>query len=281
MSPLFSRSRKPAIPDHTQTTPDRTHTNPDHTHTIPELDEGSSGLRQAQPSSGHAQPSARLRQAQPPFEQPSLAGLICQAAALVLAYPEAELLGRLDVIESALSDTPAAEQFAPVLTHLRGGSRQARPAEPEFQHDPDELLSKLQAFHVQEFDLSRKHSLHLSYWTDGDTRRRGNVLAEIKGIYRESGLVTSTGGELPDYLPMVLEFAAHDPVRGNELLQRFRASLELIRLGLAKDRLPHAGVLVAICDLLPGPSPTTRAEVQAQFGEVQPIELVGLDLVRS
>ena len=46
---------------------------------------------------------------------------------------------------------------------------------------------------------------------------------------------------------------------------------------LLADDLPHAGVLVAVCDLLPGASPQTRAEVQARFGQVQPIELVGLD----
>ncbi|MCA0294637.1 MAG: nitrate reductase molybdenum cofactor assembly chaperone [Actinobacteria bacterium] len=193
------------------------------------------------------------------------AAVTLQAAALVLAYPEAELLDRLDVVESALSDTPAVEQFAPVLAHLR-----SRP------------LGELQAFHVQEFDLSRRHALHLSYWTDGDTRRRGEVLAEVKAVYRDSGLVVDLDGELPDYLPMVLEFAVADPERGRALLERFRASLELIRLGLAKDDLPHAGVLEAVCALLPGPSPRTRAEVQALFGEIQPVEFVGLnDVVRS
>ena len=191
--------------------------------------------------------------------------VLLQAAALVLAYPEAELLDRLDVIESALSGTPAIEQFAPVLAHLRSLP-----------------LGELQSFHVQEFDLSRRHALHLSYWTDGDTRRRGEVLAEVKAVYRASGLVVDTGGELPDYLPMVLEFAVADPGRGFELLNRFRASLELIRLGLDADRLPHAGVLAAICGLLPGESPRTRAEVQALFGEIQPVEFVGLnELVRS
>ncbi|MFZ0529826.1 MAG: nitrate reductase molybdenum cofactor assembly chaperone [Propionicimonas sp.] len=201
--------------------------------------------------------------------------IILQAAALVLAYPETELLGRVDVIESALNDTPAAGQFAPVLAHLR------RSPQAGAVDEPGSHLARLQAFHVQEFDLSRKHSLHLSYWTDGDTRRRGNVLAEVKAVYRESGLVVDTGGELPDYLPMMLEFAVADPERGLALLQRFRASLELIRLGLSKDQLPHAGVLAAICDCLPGPSPQNRLEVQRMFGEVQPIELVGLELVRS
>ena len=103
------------------------------------------------------------------------------------------------------------------------------------------------------------------------------MLASIKAVYRESGLLVDIAGELPDHLPMVLEFTAADPERGLALLNRFRASLELIRLGLLADDLPHAGVLVAVCDLLPGASPQTRAEVQARFGQVQPIELVGLD----
>lgn len=186
--------------------------------------------------------------------------LVFQAAALCLSYPDADLLGRLDVIEQALAGSPAQERFGPVLAHLRGRS-----------------LVDLQSFHIQEFDLSRKHALHLSYWTDGDTRRRGEVLAQVKAVYRESGLVVDTGGELPDYLPMVLEFAVADPERGTAVLQRFRASLELIRLGLAKDGLPHAGVLAAVCDLLPGESPQTLAQVQARYGQAQPVEFVGLN----
>jgi nitrate reductase delta subunit len=187
---------------------------------------------------------------------------VFQAAALVLSYPDEELVGRLAVIEAALAGTSAAERFAPVLAHLRGP------------------LADVQAFHVAEFDLSRKHALHLSYWTDGDTRRRGEVLAGVKGVYRESGLVVDPRGELPDHLPIVLEFAVADPERGAELLDQFRASVELIRLGLVADHLPHAGVLEAVCALLPGESPRTRAEVQARFGEAQPVEFVGLESVR-
>lgn len=187
------------------------------------------------------------------------AAIICQAAALVLAYPHAELLDRLEVIGSALAGTPAAGLFGPVLAHLRSMP-----------------LRELQSFHVQEFDLSRRHALHLSYWTDGDTRRRGEVLAEIKGVYRESGLVVALERELPDFLPVMLEFAVADPDRGLPLLQRFRASLELLRIGLAEDRLPHAGVLTAICDSLPGDSPKTRLEVQSMVDEVAPLEMVGI-----
>lgn len=195
--------------------------------------------------------------------------LVLQAASLVLAYPDEQLLANLDTIEAALAGTSAYEQFLPVLTHLREG----RPGD---EGDPRTLLARLQAFHVAEFDLSRKHALHLSYWTDGDTRRRGASLVELQQAYRDSDLDIDLRGELPDYLPVMLEFAAASPDGGLALLQRFRASLELIRLALVADDLPHAGVLAAVCDCLPGESAQTRAEVQARFGTPQPVEFVGL-----
>ena len=183
-----------------------------------------------------------------------------QAASLVLSYPDESLLASLDTIEAALAGTPVAAQFADVLGHLRGSD-----------------LITLQSFHVQEFDLSRRHALHLTYWTDGDTRRRGEVLARFKKVYRDSGLLVDTGGELPDHLPMVLEFAVHDPGRGAELLQQWRPSLELLRIGLEEDDLPHAGVLRAICATLPGESPKSRTEVQQLVQAIQPVESVGLE----
>ncbi len=72
----------------------------------------------------------------------------------------------------------------------------------------------IQTHYVEVFDLSRKHTLYLSYWTDGDTRRRGEVLAAFKQRYRRSGFLVDTPGELPDYLPLVLEYAARRPATG-------------------------------------------------------------------
>lgn len=185
--------------------------------------------------------------------------LIYQAASMVLDYPHSSLLERLPTLRAAIDTTWARDLFAPVFEHLTGG-----------RYD-------LQAYHVAEFDLSRRHALHLTYWTDGDTRRRGEALAEIKALYRESGLVVHPGGELPDYLPMVLEFCVQDPRRGEQILRRYRPSLELLRLGLEDDKLPHAGVLQAICRTLPGPAPKNRAEVQAMVAAVAPVETVGLE----
>ncbi len=186
--------------------------------------------------------------------------VVHQAASLLLAYPTADLLANLPVIEAALAGNPSGPLFEPLVAHLRS-----------------DHLMELQACHVQEFDLSRRHALHLTYWTEGDTRRRGEVLASIKQAYRDSGLRGDTGGELPDYLPMMLEFAAHEPARGLDLLAAYRPSLELLRLGLSDDALPHAGVVEAVCRTIPGRTPLTRAEVHALVKHQTPTETVGLE----
>ncbi|MDO5092190.1 MAG: nitrate reductase molybdenum cofactor assembly chaperone [Propionibacteriaceae bacterium] len=184
--------------------------------------------------------------------------VVFSAAALLLSYPDEELLSRLDEVEVALADTRVADLFAPTLAHLRG-----RP------------LTDAQAWHVQEFDLSRRHALHLTYWTDGDTRRRGEALVRFKQVYRDSGLLVDLHGELPDYLPMVLEFAVGQPDAGLRLLHDYRVSLELLRISLAEDDLPQVGVVEAVCRILGGPSPQTRAEV-AKLIQGPPTETVGL-----
>lgn len=195
-----------------------------------------------------------------PSPPPRAHRVVYAGAATLLAYPDEALLERLPMVEAAAVEVGVADDFAPTIAHLRSAP-----------------LMEVQAWHVQEFDLSRRHALHLTYWTDGDTRRRGEVLTAIKQTYRDSGLVVDLAGELPDYLPMVLEFAANGaPALGVGLLNAYRASLELLRLGLLKDDLPHAGVLRAVCDTLGGPSPATRAEVQ-RLVDGAPRESVGLE----
>jgi nitrate reductase delta subunit len=191
------------------------------------------------------------------------ARVVRQAASWCLSYPDESLKARLPLIRDALVEHDRLDGFGEFLDF----------AEPS-------PLAELQQRYVDIFDLSRKHALYLSYWTDGDTRRRGEVLASFKEAYRRSGYLVDTGGELPDYLPMVLEFAAvADPVAGSGLLQRYRPSLELLRLALsagATDAGPYAGVVAAVCRTLPGPSPADRAAVQAMAAG-PPAESVGLE----
>nr|WP_029287889.1 nitrate reductase molybdenum cofactor assembly chaperone [Cellulomonas sp. HZM] len=189
--------------------------------------------------------------------------VVRQAAASCLTYPDAELVARAPVVRAALREQRVSG-FDAVLDLL--------------ERCP---LPELEQRYVEVFDLSRRHALYLSYWTDGDTRRRGEVLGRFKAAYRASGFLVDTRGELPDYLPMVLEFAATvDPDVGEQILREYRPSLELLRIGLVEDATPstlaYGQVVAAVCATLPGASPADRAAVQAMV-DGPPAELVGLE----
>lgn len=180
--------------------------------------------------------------------------VIHQVAAWCLGYPDDELLGRLPLLRAALAEQPVARRTPDPVALLGGFVERLATGDPE----------ELRAAYVDTFDLDRHQTLYLTYWTDGDTRRRGERIAAIKQRYRSSGWLVDTGGDLPDHLPMVLEYAAlADPDGGRELLQEFRPGLEMIRLGLAERGSPYADVVAAVCGTLPGRSPQTLAEAKA------------------
>jgi len=138
-------------------------------------------------------------------------------------------------------------------------------------------VSELAEHYVATFDRRRRCCLYLTWWTDGDTRRRGEALAALKARYRESGLELNSR-ELPDFLPVVLEYAATaDVTDGLALLQQNRAGLELLRLALRDADSPYAAVVEAVCDLLPGPSPKDRAAAERLARTGPPRETVGLE----
>jgi nitrate reductase delta subunit len=190
--------------------------------------------------------------------------VVHQIAAWCLSYPDQDLLARLPLLTDALAEQapgPQQDRLARLVAYL--GSRP---------------LEELEKHYVEVFDLSRKHALYLSYWTDGDTRRRGAVLGAFKQRYRDSGWLVDTGGELTDFLPLVLEYAAlADPDDGIALLQEYRASVELLKFALIEADSPYALAVEAICATLPGVSPADKQAVHAMAAAGPPSELVGLD----
>ncbi|MBO9554799.1 nitrate reductase molybdenum cofactor assembly chaperone [Cellulomonas sp.] len=192
------------------------------------------------------------------------ARVVHQVASWCLSYPDRAFAERLPLLRDAVDELPAATS--------RGGLRTF------LDHAGTVPLADLQREYVDLFDLSHRQPLYLSYWTDGDTRRRGEVLGRFKERYRASGFLVDTHGELPDHLPLVLEYAAvADPVDGPVLLQEYRASLELVRLALHEAGSTYAGVLDDVCATLPGESPTDRAAVHRMAAAGPPREDVGLD----
>ncbi|MGC5256244.1 nitrate reductase molybdenum cofactor assembly chaperone [Gordonia sp. DT218] len=190
--------------------------------------------------------------------------VVRQVASVCLGYPDDEMIAMVPLIDAALGEQPADE----AITGLRSFVAHLRDSEPKM----------LRQEYTDLFDLSRKHTLYLSYWTAGDTRRRGTALGLFKQRYRDSGFLVDLRGELPDHLPIVLEFAARvDPQAGSELLQEHRPALELLRLSLVDRQTPYVDVLTAVCATLPGESPADRRAVMAMQGAPPPTESVGLE----
>lgn len=176
-------------------------------------------------------------------------------ASRCLDYPTREFVDVLPTCAAALAeqgDTPAVVLLQELIEELASRS-----------------LDELQHGYVETFDFSAKHALYLSYWSDGDTRRRGEVLARFKAVYRRTDVVIDTHGELPDYLPLVLEFAARgDLEAGRALLAEYRPGLELLRKNLQGKGSVYVNAVGAVCATLPA--------TQATQAQPPPAELVGL-----
>ncbi|THV28051.1 nitrate reductase molybdenum cofactor assembly chaperone [Glycomyces paridis] len=188
--------------------------------------------------------------------------VVRQAAAMLLCYPDREALGRLPLVEAALAElapSPEREALQRFCSHARTTS------------DLD-----LGADYVRTFDLKRRRALHLTYYTDGDTRRRGHALARVKEVYAACGWRLHAA-ELPDHLAVVLEFAARgDRVQGLRLLEAFQPGVELLRSALHECASPYADVLDAVAATLPPPD-EARREAARLAAAGPPAEDVGLD----
>ncbi|MGW1864989.1 nitrate reductase molybdenum cofactor assembly chaperone [Streptomyces mauvecolor] len=184
-----------------------------------------------------------------------------QAASLLLTYPDSGWPTHLHIVRAVVAQLQLSDSQL-LLRRFCDGVADVAPLE-------------LAARYVATFDRSRRRALHLTYYTDGDTRRRGASLARLKGLFREHGWELDDG-ELPDFLPAVLEFAARCPEPGLSVLVEHRAALELLGHALEKYRSPYADVVRAVCRTLPGPAPADHAAALRLARNGPPTETVGL-----
>ncbi len=189
-----------------------------------------------------------------------------QAASLLLGYPDERLLAELPLVRAALDALPdrLAEPLRPVVDRLEGTP-----------------LPDLQVDYVETFDNRRRCNLYLTYFTHGDTRKRGLALLRFKQTYLRSGFVLDAspaeGEELPDHLCVVLEYAATvDQRLGWKLLLDHRASLELLRLSLRDAGSLWTGAVEAVCATLPRVRVDEEDLVRKLVEEGPPAEEVGL-----
>jgi len=109
-----------------------------------------------------------------------------------------------------------------------------------------EDLYELQERYVQLFDRTRSLSLHLFEHVHGESRDRGQAMVDLTDLYEQSGLEI-TANELPDHLPMFLEFLSILPE--NEARDHLSQPLHIIaavRERLIKRKSPYATVFRAL-----------------------------------
>jgi len=191
---------------------------------------------------------------------PTQRAVAARATSLLLRYPDTEVLATLPILSAALDELPATVAAALQLV-----------AEHRARTEPTSLASE----YVELFDFRRRCCLHLTYYTCGDTRRRGEALVSFAAAYRLAGLEL-TGGELPDFLPAVLDLAAADAV-GWRLLREHRIGVDLLARALAAEQSVYQHAAEAVRALLPPPGASELAAAAGLARSGPPREEVGLE----
>lgn len=116
-----------------------------------------------------------------------------QLCSYLLSYPDQELMDSLEDVESELESLA----FSAIKEELVQFLEKAK------LKSSSELIST----YVYTFDFGKKTNLYVTYMTNGEQRERGMDLLFLKNYYKLNGFDV-TDKELPDYLPIMLEFAS-------------------------------------------------------------------------
>ena len=175
---------------------------------------------------------------------------------VLLGYPEQDWLDALPELSAALPPD-ARTRLAPLFDCLR--------------QETD--LIDLQERYVATFDRRPAHSLHLFEHVHGESRDRGQAMVDLRNEYLKHGLEPSTT-ELPDYVPLFLEFLGQIPADAAEELLGDAIHV-LARLGdkLTEDASPYACVFAQLRtmtdvqpEVLPDPPEGDMEETLVTFG---------------
>lgn len=123
-----------------------------------------------------------------------------KALSALLTYPTAELQQALPAIRECLAGEG-------LLT-----GQQRRALHPLLNEIATGDLYDLQERYVLLFDRTRSLSLHLFEHVHGESRDRGQAMIDLKTQYEQAGLFMSAA-ELPDFLPLFLEYLATRPLK--------------------------------------------------------------------
>ena len=155
---------------------------------------------------------------------------IYKVLAVLLEYPKKDLVDNWDEMQQLVSELPNLAQedktkLTDFITWASGLS-----------------LTKIQASYVDNFDMTAENSLYLTYHLfDEQDRERGPALIELTELYKSTGFEISDG-ELPDYLPLILEYVStmDDAESARAFLKQTAQAADIIASNLEKNTSPYA-----------------------------------------
>ena len=160
-----------------------------------------------------------------------------KSLSLILSYPTHELQKAMPEIGTVLaSDTrltaAASRALRPLVESL--AERDIYDLEEEF---------------VMLFDRSRTLSLNLFEHVHGESRDRGSAMVSLVETYRSAGFDPATS-ELPDHLPVLLEFlATRPPAEAQEILADAAHIFEALNARLARRESSYDAVFKGLVQL--------------------------------
>lgn len=220
----------------------------------------------------------------------------------MLAANTVQPMGKsLRVLSALLSypDAPVRAHLPEMRELLRNDRSLSSARRDELRALIDALLRadslQIEADYVELFDRGRATSLHLFEHVHGDSRDRGPALIDLGQTYEKAGLILAEG-ELPDFLPAVLEFVSTQPAReARAFLAELAHILNAIFAALVQRESVYASVLGALLELAgekakpvvpaadepldqswaePAAFDGCSTKGQAQPGQAQPVHIV-------
>lgn len=138
-------------------------------------------------------------------------------------------------------------------------------------------LYDLQERYVLLFDRTRSLSLHMFEHVYGESRDRGQAMVDLQNLYREGGLEISAA-ELPDFMPLFLEFLATQPkAKTYELLGQPVHIFSAVAERLRKRQSAYESVFRALTALASVKPKDEEVSALLSLPDPDPLDLAALD----
>lgn len=186
---------------------------------------------------------------------------------LLLTYPTAELLQGLPELKAALAEDAALQ-----------------PKELKLLNRLADDIGKLDLYDAQEryvflFDRTRTLSLHLFEHVHGESRDRGQAMVDLMAMYETDGFEIDAK-ELPDFLPMFLEYLSNKPEEETrELLGQTAHIITVLKQRLRKRESIYVNAFVVLEAIAKGKPDAKLVRELLAVPEDDPNDLEALDRI--